>query len=589
MTNNELFDGKYKIINILGTGGMSTVYLAENVKLGTLWAIKEISKQQDSNVDIYVEPNILKKLNHPALPRVFDIIEDNESFYIIIDYIDGCTLNEELKRSGRFPEETVIDWAIQICDVLIYLHSFKPNPIIYRDMKPSNIMLTKDGKIKLIDFGIAREYKISSTTDTVYIGTKGYAAPEQYGSGQTNEKTDIYSLGITLYHFLTGIGPNDPPYQIKPIRYFDQNLSKEIERIVDKCTRQNPDERYESANELLNALNSIKYSGSDRNSSFSSNSYDKHIHKRKIPILNRFRAKPKQQELGESITELNKYFRNMNRHISKVIAITGYRGSGVTSSVVNLASLAAKQGFNTIIVDMDIDYRKTNMYFNSFYEKTKKDEQINNSLIRTLAKPQDYMTTAFNIKDNLWLTSLGYDFCDVKLIDKFYNSLKLISMISVLRNKFNLVILDIPLDLLKNFKEALIYIDVFGFCVSNNLYSVLSSIKNIEMVFEREYMSYINIKSKLIITKYNNRARIHEKIFTQEKVSELITLGLNEYFTSQISSVGTVPYSQEFDLQIVRDSPIINMKKDYQLSFSKILLGLMEDVRQMDSRKKVEV
>jgi serine/threonine protein kinase len=585
MIDKGLFDGKYKIIDILGKGGMSTVYLAENVRLGTLWAIKEISKENNSNIDIYVEPNILKKLNHPALPRIFDILENNENFYIIMDYIDGSTLNEELKQRGRFPESTVIDWAIQICDVLIYLHSFKPNPIIYRDMKPSNIMLTKDGKIKLIDFGIAREYKMSSTTDTVYIGTKGYAAPEQYGSGQTNEKTDIYSLGITLYHFLTGIGPNDPPYQIKPIRSFDQSLSKELEKIIDKCTRQNPDERYESANELLNALSSIKYNSVEENNSFlgkmskESDFLNKDASIKKRSILNRFRIKSKEQDKVASINELNKHFKSINKNTSRVIAITGHRSSGVTSSVVNLASVAAKQGFNTIIVDMDIDYRSTNMYFSSFYENTKKDEQINTSLIRTLAKPQNYMTTAFNIKNNLWLTSLGYEFCDLQLIDKFYNSLKLIGMLSVLRSKFNLIILDIPLDLLKRFKEVLIHIDVFGLCVSNNLYSVLSSLRNMEVVLKKEHMSYVNIKSKLLITKYNNRARFHEKIFTQEKVCELITSGLSEYFTNQISSAGIIPYSQEFDLQIEKDIPIINVIKDFEEAFGNILLRLMEGAK----------
>ena len=220
-----------------------------------------------------------------------------------------------------------------------------------------------------------------------------------------------------------------------------------------------------------------------------------------------------------------------------------------------MACVAAKNDFNTIIVDMDIDYRSTNMYFNSFHEKTKKDEEINASLIRTLAKPENYMTTAFNIKNNLWLTSLGYRFYDKNLIDKFFNSLKVISMLSVLRNKFNLIIIDIPLDLLKNFREILIHIDRFGLCVSNNLYSVLSSLRNMEVVLEKEHISYINAKSKLLITKYNNRSRFHEKSLLRKKVCELITSGLSEHFTNQISSAGIIPYSQEFDLQIEKKHP----------------------------------
>lgn len=255
MKNNEIFDGKYRILGTLGRGGMSTVYLAENIKLGTLWAIKEISK--NSRIDILVEPNILKRLNHPALPRIFDILEDDENIYIIVDYIEGASLDAELVKVGRFPEDKVIGIAFEICEVLKYLHSQKPNPIIYRDMKPGNIILAKDGSVKLIDFGIAREYKEDSSLDTVYIGTRGYAPPEQYGSGQTNERTDIYSLGVTLYHLVTGKNPNDPPYEIKSIRLFDSSLSEELDRIIERCTRQDPEERYSSVDELENDLKKL--------------------------------------------------------------------------------------------------------------------------------------------------------------------------------------------------------------------------------------------------------------------------------------------------------------------------------------------
>lgn len=250
MEPNMLLDNRYRIISTLGKGGMSTVYLAENIKLGTLWAIKEIPKREGLGIDLLIEPNILKRLNHSALPRIYDIIEDSRSMFIIMDYIDGISLDKELSKVGRFTEDVVVDWAIQLCDVLSYLHNFKPYPIIYRDMKPSNIMLTKEGKIKLIDFGIAREYKRQSDNDTVYIGTRGYAAPEQYGGGQTNVATDIYNLGVTLYHLLTGKNPNDPPYELKPVRYFNKFLSREIEEIILKCTKQNPYERYGSADEL---------------------------------------------------------------------------------------------------------------------------------------------------------------------------------------------------------------------------------------------------------------------------------------------------------------------------------------------------
>lgn len=257
LKEGQLFDEKYKIIKQIGKGGMSIVYLAENIRLGTKWAIKVARKDMGEKVDLLAEPNILKNLKHEALPRIIDIISNDNRIYIVEDYIEGTPLNVELKNQEKFSEKIVVEWAKQICNVLEYLHKQKPNPIIYRDMKPSNIILSKNKHIKLIDFGIAREYKEESEGDTTYIGTKGYAAPEQYGKAQSDARTDIYSLGITLYHLITGKSPLEPPYEIKPVREFDKNLSEGIEYIINKCTKQDPLQRYQSVNELLSDLNNI--------------------------------------------------------------------------------------------------------------------------------------------------------------------------------------------------------------------------------------------------------------------------------------------------------------------------------------------
>ncbi len=254
MNIGEVFQERYRIIDILGQGGMGKVYLAENTKLGSLRAIKEIAK--DSTF-ANIEPEILKKLQHPALPGIVDIFDDDRNIYMVEEYISGKSLERKLVEEGRFPEAVVLEWANQLCDVLAYLHSQKPHPIIYRDMKPSNIIHTDNGLLKLIDFGIAREYKEKAVSDTVYIGTRGYAAPEQYGSGQTNASTDIYSLGVTLYQLLTGVSPDEPPYEIKPVRYFDTELSEDIEKILRKCTKQNPAERYQSVTELKSELDML--------------------------------------------------------------------------------------------------------------------------------------------------------------------------------------------------------------------------------------------------------------------------------------------------------------------------------------------
>ena len=252
-----LFNGKYKTLNLIGKGGMSKVYLAESTSLGTKWAIKAVDKKLHTEFDLLAEPNILKKLNHPSLPRIIDIEEDENNLYIIEDYIDGTSLDRQLKEKKNFDENIVINWAKQLCDVLIYLHNQKPNPIIYRDMKPANIIVDKDNKVKLIDFGIAREFKIDNDSDTTYMGTRGYAAPEQYGTSQSDKRTDIYSLGVTMYHLLTGISPLEPPYELRKLRLIDSNFSEGIEYIVNKCIQNDPINRYQSVEELLYDLNNI--------------------------------------------------------------------------------------------------------------------------------------------------------------------------------------------------------------------------------------------------------------------------------------------------------------------------------------------
>lgn len=252
-----LFSGRYSVVKVLGKGGMGTVYLAKNLKLGTLWAIKEIRKNTQNKLNFLAEPNIMKKLDHPAIVKIFDIDEDENSIYIVEEFVEGVSVEDELLKKKCIEEKTVIEWAKQICEALDYIHCVKPHPIIYRDMKPSNIMITKENKVKIIDFGIAREYKQHADSDTTYIGTRGYAAPEQYGKSQTDARTDIYSLGVTLYHMVTGMGPNDPPYEIVPIRQINPNLSEGLENIILKCTRSNPLERYQSVKELINDFNNI--------------------------------------------------------------------------------------------------------------------------------------------------------------------------------------------------------------------------------------------------------------------------------------------------------------------------------------------
>lgn len=259
-----ILDGKYEILKEIGQGGMSIVYVAMDNRLNKQWAVKELKNDGSQSVEMQLkgierEANILKKVDHPVLPRIVDIIDKEGTVYVVMDYIQGLALDRILKEEGAQPQENVIEWAKQLASALDYLHSLNP-PIIYRDMKPSNIMLQPDGRVKLIDFGTAKEYKVENIADTTALGTRGYAAPEQFGDEQghgiykTDARTDIYCLGATIYHIVTGKNPCEPPYEMRPIREWNPALSSGLEKIILKCIQPNPEDRYQNCSELLYAL-----------------------------------------------------------------------------------------------------------------------------------------------------------------------------------------------------------------------------------------------------------------------------------------------------------------------------------------------
>lgn len=252
--DNEIIDSKYEILKLLNTGGMnSAIYLALDKKLNRQWAIKKVRKSSSQTTSMLMaEASIMKNLDHPMLPRIVGIEEDPKFFYIIMDFVQGENLKTVVTSSGPQAQDTVVSWGVKLCDVLTYLHG---KGIVYRDMKPANIMLSPDGNIKLIDFGIAREYKENASEDTTALGTEGYAAPEQYeGKGQTDARTDVYGMGITLFQLLTGVNPSSYQENIFSIRLQNPNLSSGLDKIILKCTNKDPKKRYQSTEELKKAL-----------------------------------------------------------------------------------------------------------------------------------------------------------------------------------------------------------------------------------------------------------------------------------------------------------------------------------------------
>ena len=255
----DLLEGKYRIVELAGRGGMSNVYRAVHERLQKEWAVKEIRRESCENFNLFrkrliAEADLLKKLRHPGLPAIVDIVEEEGAVYIIMDYIHGQTLREIVLEKGALTERETRDIIVQVCQVLEYLHSQNP-PVIYRDLKPSNLMI-EDGLVKLIDFGTAREYSYGKTSgDTVRLGTRGYAAPEQYGGrGQTDARTDIYCLGVTSFFLLTGKSPDQPPYRTCPVRKINPWLSEGIEEIVLHCVEDDPDKRFQNCQAIIKAL-----------------------------------------------------------------------------------------------------------------------------------------------------------------------------------------------------------------------------------------------------------------------------------------------------------------------------------------------
>ena len=253
-----VLEGKYEILKQIGKGGTAVVYLAMDNKINKQWAIKRVKKAttDHNNQIVYqnfiTESNLMKRLDHPALPRIVDIIDDGEEISVVMDYIEGKSLSRVIKNHGAQPEELVVKWSKVLCDVLRYLHSQNP-PIIYRDMKPGNVMLKPDGNIMLIDFGIAREYKVESSNDTVPMATPGFAPPEQTtGVCKTDARTDIYSLGVTMFNLLTAVDPRTT--QDYDIKKYNPAYSGGLQKIILKCTERMPENRYQTCEELMFAL-----------------------------------------------------------------------------------------------------------------------------------------------------------------------------------------------------------------------------------------------------------------------------------------------------------------------------------------------
>ncbi|MEN9936778.1 MAG: hypothetical protein RLZZ387_3357 [Chloroflexota bacterium] len=254
---------EYRIVALIGRGGMGAVYRAQRLADGTIWALKEMRPPDDisaaeleENRKLFEqEAKLLSALSHPNLPVIADYFDNRGRPVLVMEFVPGQPLEDRIHEANApMMEQEALAYGIQVARVLHYLHTRTP-PIIYRDLKPSNIMLTPEGVVKLIDFGVARTYKARKSKDTVAMGSAGYAPPEQYGKGQTDARSDVYALGATLLHLLSAMPPI--PLQTPDpgsIRKLNPSVDARTEKVLIKAMALDPAQRYRDAAEFEKAL-----------------------------------------------------------------------------------------------------------------------------------------------------------------------------------------------------------------------------------------------------------------------------------------------------------------------------------------------
>lgn len=256
--------GKYRILQPLGKGGEGIVYLAEDMGLARKVAIKCLKGGKGGGEEIRREAAFLRDLRHPMLPVVYelfcgDLCADSssppeESWYLVMEYIDGISLHNMIEKKGKVGEEQACLWGEALLDVLVYLHT-RETPVIFRDLKPDNIMVCRNGNLKLVDFGAAFFRSYGEKKEGRMAWTAGYSAPEQRpmhgGRAYADERSDIYAFGRALYYMVTGADPGRPPYGELAPSLYNPLLSPELERLIERCTMEEPDARYQVAAEAL--------------------------------------------------------------------------------------------------------------------------------------------------------------------------------------------------------------------------------------------------------------------------------------------------------------------------------------------------
>ncbi len=256
---NKVVGGRYVVCDMLGKGGFSVVYRVKDIQTSKEFAMKNYFSSNPADTKNLLEGlerelNVLKNTSHPNLPKIYDLIKENGSFFLIMEIVKGENLKSIVDRKGHFKNKEIKHIMKQVCSALYYLHSLEP-PIVYRDLKPSNIVMDERGKVKLVDFGIAKRYSKEIEVTERAFGSRGFAAPEQFGNKQgfsiynTDIRTDVYGIGTTMYYLRSGKVFVDGVWPIV--------IGQRLKNIIKKCTKTDPSNRYQNMIEVLCRLEKL--------------------------------------------------------------------------------------------------------------------------------------------------------------------------------------------------------------------------------------------------------------------------------------------------------------------------------------------
>lgn len=250
---------KYEILKLIAEGGMGRVFLARDLHLNKMTAVKicKNPENQEEKAAVTKEVEVLKQLTHKGLPAIIDFFEEGEELCMVMEYVEGITLEQYLEKFKKAEIEQAVKWTLELTEILGYLHSRRPS-IIYRDLKPANIVIQSDGSIKLIDFGAAFITAYGANREQLCIGTPGYSAPEQWQAIRVGKECDVYGVGALLHEMLTGVNPAKPPFERRALREYDRKLPIGLEKIILTCTGKRTFERYQTMEQLQRDLKNYK-------------------------------------------------------------------------------------------------------------------------------------------------------------------------------------------------------------------------------------------------------------------------------------------------------------------------------------------